>query len=293
MKAWVTRAEAARMLGCSTQTISNYAKRGILTEKRNAQLYLYQGADIEKLLQLGTTKTIEELKAETEVIISETEELRRKAQDEMNEAEEALLLINNGRKNWDGWGRYKRLIEAIVLMCNPEFTKFESLIMQDVLNFTPADLTAEYLGCRVHTVKSRYEKALRKIREFPGVINQKFADYEKRIDDLTKEIEKYRNMVNGENSDSERTNHGDEIFRLQEPFTTKIEDCHFSVRTYNCLHAVGIKTIGDIVAWKRSDFMRLRNFGKKSLIELDEFLERNNLSYEMWTKPQIKFKWIR
>ena len=54
-----------------------------------------------------------------------------------------------------------------------------------------------------------------------------------------------------------------------------------SVRALNCLKAAEVDTLGDLVSYNRNDLMKFRNFGKKSLTELDALVEDKNLSFGM------------
>jgi len=54
-----------------------------------------------------------------------------------------------------------------------------------------------------------------------------------------------------------------------------------SVRALNCLKAAEVDTLGDLVTFTKSDLMKFRNFGKKSLTELDELVETKGLTFGM------------
>ena len=56
-----------------------------------------------------------------------------------------------------------------------------------------------------------------------------------------------------------------------------IDDCGLSKRTVNCLHAADIITVADLCRWTRSGLIRLRNFGKHSMAEISDFIEKNGL----------------
>jgi DNA-directed RNA polymerase subunit alpha len=60
---------------------------------------------------------------------------------------------------------------------------------------------------------------------------------------------------------------------------TKLTDLNLSVRALNCLKTAEVDTLGDLVRFNKTDLLKFRNFGKKSLTELDELLERLNLSF--------------
>jgi DNA-directed RNA polymerase subunit alpha len=54
-----------------------------------------------------------------------------------------------------------------------------------------------------------------------------------------------------------------------------------SVRAYNCLKAADIESLGDLVSYNIADLLKFRNFGKKSLTELEELVAEKNLSFGM------------
>lgn len=62
-------------------------------------------------------------------------------------------------------------------------------------------------------------------------------------------------------------------------YSCSIHECGLSVRAMHCLESAGISTIGDLVKWKRSDLLKLRNFGMHTLHEIDDFLTDNKLGY--------------
>ena len=65
--------------------------------------------------------------------------------------------------------------------------------------------------------------------------------------------------------------------RTIELYATPLNKIGFTQRTLNCLKAAEIETIGDLVEWRKIDLLKFRNFGKKSLQELNDFLESKNL----------------
>ncbi|MBN1279989.1 MAG: DNA-directed RNA polymerase subunit alpha [Chlorobiaceae bacterium] len=81
----------------------------------------------------------------------------------------------------------------------------------------------------------------------------------------------------------------DEFENMRKLFNTKIEDLDLSVRSHNCLRLAEIDTIGDLVSRKEDELLNYKNFGKKSLTELKEQLERFDLKFGMdITKYQMK-----
>ena len=68
---------------------------------------------------------------------------------------------------------------------------------------------------------------------------------------------------------------------MRQLLSTKLVDMDLSVRALNCLKAADVETLGDLVSYNKSDLLKFRNFGKKSLTELEELVRAKNLSFGM------------
>ena len=75
----------------------------------------------------------------------------------------------------------------------------------------------------------------------------------------------------------------EEVLHMRQLLKTKLMDLNLSVRALNCLKAADVETLGDLVQYNKTDLLKFRNFGKKSLSELDDLLESLNLSFGMDT----------
>jgi DNA-directed RNA polymerase subunit alpha len=73
----------------------------------------------------------------------------------------------------------------------------------------------------------------------------------------------------------------EEILHMRQLLKTKLVDLDLSVRALNCLKAAEVESLGDLVKFNKNDLLKFRNFGKKSLTELDELLETMSLSFGM------------
>ena len=82
-----------------------------------------------------------------------------------------------------------------------------------------------------------------------------------------------------DNSENETLD--DDALRMRQILKTKLSDQDLSVRALNCLKAADVDTVGDLVKLNRNDLLKFRNFGKKSLTELDELLVSLNLKFGM------------
>ena len=71
----------------------------------------------------------------------------------------------------------------------------------------------------------------------------------------------------------------EEVLHMRQLLKTRLVDMNLSVRALNCLKAADVETLGDLVQFNKNDLLKFRNFGKKSLSELDDLLESLNLSF--------------
>ena len=71
----------------------------------------------------------------------------------------------------------------------------------------------------------------------------------------------------------------EEVLHMRQLLKSKLVDLNLSVRALNCLKAADVETLGQLVQYNKTDLLKFRNFGKKSLTELDDLLESLNLSF--------------
>jgi DNA-directed RNA polymerase subunit alpha len=90
----------------------------------------------------------------------------------------------------------------------------------------------------------------------------------------------------------EKISFGEEVEEVDEEFDetslhirqllkAKLTDLDLSVRALNCLKAADVETLGDLVSYERNDLLKFRNFGKKSLNELEDLVKSKNLEFGM------------
>lgn len=73
----------------------------------------------------------------------------------------------------------------------------------------------------------------------------------------------------------------EEVLHMRQLLKTKLVDMDLSVRALNCLKSAEVETLGELVQYNKNDLLKFRNFGKKSLSELDELLDRLKLHFGM------------
>lgn len=73
----------------------------------------------------------------------------------------------------------------------------------------------------------------------------------------------------------------EELLHMRKLLKTNLNDLDLSVRAYNCLKAADVRALGDLVSLEISDMMKFRNFGKKSLAELEQLVSDKGLTFGM------------
>ncbi len=85
-----------------------------------------------------------------------------------------------------------------------------------------------------------------------------------------------------ETPETERNDEFDEeVLHMRQLLKSKLVDMDLSVRALNCLKSAEVETLGELIVFNKTDLLKFRNFGKKSLTELDELLANLNLSFGM------------
>ena len=83
------------------------------------------------------------------------------------------------------------------------------------------------------------------------------------------------------NESDENDEFDEEALHMRQLLKTKLVDMNLSVRALNCLKSAQVETLGELVVFNKTDLLKFRNFGKKSLSELEELLTSLNLSFGM------------
>ena len=92
-----------------------------------------------------------------------------------------------------------------------------------------------------------------------------------------------KNIMIDTGDDDEEDAVDEEMLHMRKLLKTPLSELDLSVRAYNCLKAASVRTLGDLAALEISDMMKFRNFGKKSLTELEQLMNDNQLVFGMDT----------
>ena len=84
-----------------------------------------------------------------------------------------------------------------------------------------------------------------------------------------------------EDEKSETEEFDETSLHMRQLLKTRLVDMDLSVRALNCLKAADVETLGELVTYNKNDLLKFRNFGKKSLTELDDLIESKGSSFGM------------
>lgn len=288
-KKWISRPEAAAILGVHPQSISNYAAKGLIHENRRGSYLRYPREEVEALNTFPEIHSIEEMRSGIEKMRTEME-TEYAAVKKLYDDRRALFLEPFG--GWQKWENYRRIVRQLAEMAaGNTMLERQKEIFLCVLDLKSYQEIADAYGLSRERVRQIFEKSLRRILEFREIATRRLEESQRKVLELSKEIDHLHDEIfflqhPQDNKKEEELSDKNDIFRQCEPFTLPLKELYLSVRTWNCLKYAGVRTLGDIVAYNRAEFMRIRNFGRKSLNELDILLEKRGLEFKMWTNPE-------
>ena len=279
----ITRNEAARLLGVSTQTVTNLAKRGALTMAKVGQFQYYNYDEVIALVpKCGNIRDVEasiaavekDLQADLGRAISESriQQVRR----------EFIEGIAGGNSTLTNFAELAGGLYKALLACSDEsenITERENEIVMDALRFVPMHVTAQQLGLTVERVRQIRNRAIRRIIHFSQKTRKDYEAMRRTRDEASEQAKRLveENATLMAENKRLRESGGDEKTAIS--MKTDVRDLGFSVRLANHLKAADINTVADILASRRHSIARIRNLGRKSLIELDTWMDANGFMY--------------
>jgi DNA-directed RNA polymerase subunit alpha len=164
----------------------------------------------------------------------------------------------------------------------------ESLPKDAPIGFIPVDaIYTPIKNVRYSVESSRvgqrtdYEKLTLEIKT-DGTIHPEYA-----LRESAKILIQHLMLITDENikfpdeTDKEDNIVDEHILHMRKLLKTSLEDLDLSVRAYNCLKAAKINSLGEMVQYETHELLKFRNFGKKSLVEIEELLQDKGLSFGM------------
>lgn len=288
------RKEAARWFGVDEQTISNWIKSGILTGRKIGSLVF-----VDKETVTCHSDTLQELKQTEERLqrkLLEAKEREESLDKRIEDIAKAETSVPTAMPQW----MVKELFRAIINSAGYDvLTSPEWQVLSDINDGLSISQTCDKNSISREVAMKRIRSAFRKIQAMKSFseVRKECKELQKNnqilenmVDFLNKELKVARETIEAKREAIELSYQNlppiyqgeDGIARLSEVLTKNIFDCSLSSRIVNALRCMDeIRTIGDIVIHEKRFFEGYRNLGKKSINDLEEFLELRDLSFGM------------
>ena len=271
---FIPASEAAEMVGVTAQTIRNLCKAKTLRYQMRTNLFYVCREDVEKYAQsISEVNEIERSVEDYKREINKAYEQLRDAKQEMQDRLEDMNMFPERIKN------ITNLLMSLIPHFVDNLMEREVEIVMLILQGEKISDVAQKLQLTRDRTRQIWEKAIRKMSYFPNEVRMR----DERIEDLMRTIEDLEARLDQAGLD--KVPHS-KVNLL----ASSIYDYDFSVRTLNCLRAAEIRTVEDLIKYPRARLLKFRNFGKKALTELDEWLDEHGLAFAQYEDETQEIK---
>lgn len=282
---YISAADAALLIGVTTQTIRNLCKAGTLSYVKRNKLFYPNRNDVER--HAATIRDIQQatigIEEYRQKIIEEWQVMANELRDMRTKYLERMQNLN----------MFPRRIEAIKTTLLAVVEGLKRYADMDDFDLSSRELefvwdalqgkTFEEIGKAQHLTRERtrqiWYKALRKFAHVKGAfyhLNSEISDLKVLLKEKNDEIAHLHSIIEGKTITV-----SEETWKTSKILAKHMSDFPLSMRCQNVLRVAEIDTLRDLLRYRRAELIKFRNFGKKSLTELDELLEENGLTWEM------------
>lgn len=269
---YISRNEAAEILNVHPQTISNYVSKGLLPcRKVSGKTYV----DKEKLIELKDS-VLEYMDCEKK--LQEAIAEKRKAIEESN-AHTKKVFAEMGviSRFGNALCKYARLVAEDL---KDDLSSFEWTALMGY--YDSVYNLADHFDLTRERGRQKLERLMRKMES--GEFLRDSKELKRQLSEANKRIAELELSVQA-TLEAKGIREDERIEASLDGFLgTPLADYPLSVRALNCCNAADIRTVKDLAMITKRELLRFRNIGRKSVIELEEFLEDNNLHFGMTLK---------
>ncbi len=276
VKVYLTRKEAAELLGVSVQTISNYVRDGLLVESstkgQNLKMGRILGSSVENLLSenydvVEQAKAIEILKSN----LSDSYKDYKKERDILNNAHNLLKISNGFHKNLS----FIAELLSAWLVSEGLLTKAEMKVCIDILCGHSLQLIAEDSHIPISRVNEIYKEAIKKLIKKRTVSYNDIDNENRQLKErLQLELDKTRELEQQVNDLVNQLNISVNVLKIPVQLIGKQSIMSFSNRLFNALLAFGIENLYDLALINKKQLLSIRNIGRKCYDEVYELMSK-------------------
>ena len=263
----MTRNDAAAYLGVDPQTITNWVNKGLLGgyNDKSSKRFWVNADDVKKYSEKYKMLSVSEdlLDREQKELLASERKVNAKIQMLMHDA------LNVSSFSYDKIGGSL----CTLLELTSQGGMREKKIMQAFFNGDRISNIAEEFELSRERVRQIVIKAIRKF----NYAIEELADLKQQNNSLKEEIKNVKMQLIMQ--EGEKEEQSEDV--PPSVFSIRLVNCNLPVRVLNVTKAADIDTIGDLVQYSKFDMVKFRNFGKKSLMQLDEFIHEMGLEWGM------------
>lgn len=287
MSRMISRQEAALLLDMTPQSVSNWIDKGlikghyvegkqVMVDRHSIEVYFDKLSDLAFM-----EKRIDAMKAELT-------QLESSLQVKIKDMRKSDALFDEGNSS----RVITATLQALYNVAGEELLSWrEREVLKDLFEGKSLyDVSREhymsYSGMANLCVRSIAK--IRELKKYPSLYkeykelkaeNQTLRLY---VETLDRILATFQNKVDSEIPVTEPYDEdAEELSHLKELLSTRIRDLDINMRTFNCLRAADAETLADVVRMSKNDLLRHRNFGKKCLTQLEDYIESLGLTFGM------------
>jgi len=272
----ISRQDAAEILRTDPQTVSNWIEKGVLRGKMIGRIQMVDGNTIEALFD-----TLKDLDESKKIIGRLQQENYEKACELRKTRDEWLLdlaMVNGLEKPT----KLLRMITSMIDSVSDDImADRERNILKYYLDGSEFEAIGDEYGLTRERVRQIIEKAMRKLgslEPYGDVLNRcsELENENLMLKATLKRQEAELDALRGKKDEAEDSTLSEQDRQVLELLNTRLVDMNLTVRALNCLKAADLETFADLVKCQKTDLLKFRNFGRKSLGELDDLLENES-----------------
>ena len=284
MARMISRQEAAELLDCNPQTVTNWVERGIIKGHTVGKFLMIDRDSIEQLFD-----TVKDVADTEQKLVDRKKEL----QDELRKVDELLEDIRGAatESKTTGWDKVFRMMISGAIELDQQILKdrerkiLKGFVLNQSANELAQDMGLTRERVRQIACKSMYKLVdgfnVDKILEKQKLLEQQVAEYNMHLEKLGEIASSYEVQQDIVQSYLLIKRYERECSPLVTLLKKRVEDLPLPIRTKNALLCLDLRTLGDVVKKNKASLENARGFGKKSIDELDSYITKAGLSFGM------------
>lgn len=294
----ITRSEAAALIGRDPQTVSNWLDAGIIKGRKTTKWTMI---DEDSILALNDTlQDLADMEAKVKDALEEKKRLAEQLKEEIHDLRHSIRIMHLVGADTIRDKFFHSLADAAFHSRLMDTRKYE--VLNRIIDNKDLDAIADEFfvsRARILQIAGKAVESISRLENYDDLMKetenqrQRLEMADEVIRNKDEEIRQLRQQL--KIKEAPEMGEAEEIVQMRKLLNTRLVDIGISVRTLNCLvndpinrSYVKVETLGDLVQYHKTDLLKLRNFGKKALGELDDLLDSCGLDFGMNVDEYLK-----